>query len=158
MVVLSSSPGVTVPRESGHLNTIIHHFGLAMLIVNNALEPATPAPTPTFVSEWTRWSRCSVTCGQGRRSRRRDCIPGDDGLSCPPRLEEQDRCYERECTVRPGIKRPLYCLIVSDASCFLVILFCCWHSAKTLVSFELFKFFASSYVMKNCNKIFHHLC
>ena len=57
----------------------------------------------TVVGDWSQWSRCSVTCGLGEKSRRRACTQGNDGLSCPPRLSERVRCRDRECPRLPGI-------------------------------------------------------
>ncbi|KAL8616330.1 hypothetical protein ACOMHN_056273 [Nucella lapillus] len=52
--------------------------------------PSVPCPTvPTAVNgmwgEWGRWSRCSATCGQGTRSRTRQCDhppPSGSGRGC----------------------------------------------------------------------------
>ena len=44
--------------------------------------------------EWSDWSNCSVTCGNGSRSRERYCQgPGD----CIGEHNETDICNEIEC-------------------------------------------------------------
>ena len=42
---------------------------------------------------WSVWSRCDVTCGQGRQDRRRKC----DGQGCLGTVRETRSCTERNC-------------------------------------------------------------
>ena len=47
----------------------------------------------TVYSNWTRWSSCSVSCGEGRRTRSRKCISG----TCWD-LDDSENCYSgRKC-------------------------------------------------------------
>ena len=43
-------------------------------------------------SSWSPWSSCSVTCGEGRRSRGRDCSPLTRGQTCDGEDSEEERC------------------------------------------------------------------
>ena len=51
--------------------------------------------------EWSAWSRCSVSCGNGTSSRNRTCVePQHGGRDCTGYLNEEQWCKDREC---PGI-------------------------------------------------------
>ncbi|KAL4217009.1 hypothetical protein ACF0H5_023465 [Mactra antiquata] len=53
-------------------------------------------------SEWGNWSSCDVTCGNGTRSRVRDCdspAPKAGGDNCTGSADETETCIERDCPV-----------------------------------------------------------
>ena len=58
------------------------------------------APTNCEVSEWSAWSKCSVTCGGGSQSRSRSVTvePTNGGMKCP-HLEEDQSCNAHKCPV-----------------------------------------------------------
>ena len=43
-------------------------------------------------SSWSPWSSCSVTCGEGRRTRGRDCSPLTRGQTCEGEDSQEERC------------------------------------------------------------------
>jgi len=52
------------------------------------------------VESWSRWSKCTQTCGGGHRERSRDVIPGTPGgEECPRDLVEREYCNENPCVV-----------------------------------------------------------
>jgi hypothetical protein len=54
-------------------------------------------------SEWLPWDECSQTCGQGQRSRMRECnnpVPSYDGHLCSGESREFEYCNLRPC---PGL-------------------------------------------------------
>jgi len=55
---------------------------------------------PNAPSGWSHWSSCSVTCGQGSRSRQRNICPRVQG-DCTTR--EFEDCSEGACPTRPSI-------------------------------------------------------
>uniref|UniRef100_A0A158R565 Peptidase M12B domain-containing protein n=1 Tax=Syphacia muris TaxID=451379 RepID=A0A158R565_9BILA len=53
-------------------------------------------PTPPACkdySEWQEWSKCSATCGQGIRERKRLCL----SQKCNEKLNETEKCNEAKC-------------------------------------------------------------
>ena len=51
-------------------------------------------------STWNAWSNCSVTCGNGTRTRMRMCLylNGTEALdSCDGGTNETEDCYQDEC-------------------------------------------------------------
>ena len=59
-----------------------------------------PCPVPCDVSEWSAWSRCSRSCGSGRRSRDRYVVQSaKHGGSCEDNLKESTSCNTRPCPV-----------------------------------------------------------
>ncbi|XP_062869130.1 cartilage intermediate layer protein 1 [Trichomycterus rosablanca] len=61
-------------------------------------ECSTP-PCQARWSPWGMWSVCSVTCGKGRRSRRRTCIRSSDKINCTGRPVEIQKCGSAPCPV-----------------------------------------------------------
>lgn len=60
----------------------------------------TRAKVDCVVSKWSDWSRCSKSCGRGRRTRVREIVknPRQGGKRCPP-LKERLRCRMKRCPV-----------------------------------------------------------
>ncbi|XP_062412851.1 cartilage intermediate layer protein 1 [Sardina pilchardus] len=46
---------------------------------------------------WGAWGSCSVTCGGGRRARRRNCIRTSDTVRCEGRPVEFQKCGKKPC-------------------------------------------------------------
>jgi len=47
---------------------------------------------------WSEWSSCSVTCGDGTQQRNRTCVPPQHGgLECQGPAEQIKSCNERPC-------------------------------------------------------------
>ncbi|XP_036442862.1 cartilage intermediate layer protein 1 isoform X1 [Colossoma macropomum] len=62
-------------------------------------ECSTPPCQAVKWSQWGLWSACSVTCGKGRRGRRRTCIKSSDKLQCKGRPVEVQKCGNTPCPV-----------------------------------------------------------
>ncbi|PAV72247.1 hypothetical protein WR25_00064 isoform A [Diploscapter pachys] len=58
-------------------------------------------PTPCEISEWSPWTNCSVTCGNGKKTRTRHIInfPRNGGTPCPEHLMQELRCHLRPCPI-----------------------------------------------------------
>ena len=55
--------------------------------------------------EWSEWSECSVSCGQGLRTRRRICAGQNKSRECenaPAALVESEMCLQAECIALPS--------------------------------------------------------
>ena len=57
-------------------------------------------------SDWSQWSSCSVTCGEGKKTRTRTCTsptPAHGGKTCTEQnlgnKEETADCTEKPCVV-----------------------------------------------------------
>lgn len=53
---------------------------------------------PAVWRDWGEWSACSVSCGQGQRSRTRTCHSNQDcpdGDSCKGNKEESETCEDK---------------------------------------------------------------
>ena len=48
-------------------------------------------------ADWTAWSQCSKTCGQGTQSKSRQKIVTEIQKSCPGQPNETEQCNERNC-------------------------------------------------------------
>ncbi|XP_060720615.1 cartilage intermediate layer protein 1 [Tachysurus vachellii] len=59
-------------------------------------ECSTPACQAKW-NEWGKWSTCSVTCGKGRRTRRRTCNKSSDTIRCKGRPVEVQKCGNTPC-------------------------------------------------------------
>ncbi|XP_076880309.1 cartilage intermediate layer protein 1 isoform X1 [Brachyhypopomus gauderio] len=57
------------------------------------------APCQASWGQWGLWSACSVTCGKGRRGRRRTCNRSSDKMQCPGRPVEVQKCGSTPCPV-----------------------------------------------------------
>ena len=56
-------------------------------------------------SQWSAWSQCSVTCGNGTQLRSRSCTnppPADNGAPCKEHSEESRICTSENCTRLTG--------------------------------------------------------
>ena len=48
-------------------------------------------------ADWTAWSQCSKTCGQGTRSKSRQKLVTEIKKSCTGQPNETEQCNERHC-------------------------------------------------------------
>ncbi|KAM4629082.1 cartilage intermediate layer protein 1 [Polymixia lowei] len=62
-------------------------------------ECATPPCTANW-SPWGRWGTCSVTCGGGRRIRRRTCVRSSGTVQCAGRPVEIQKCGKSPCPAK----------------------------------------------------------
>ena len=65
---------------------------------------------------WSDWSVCSVTCGDGLRSRTRECddpAPMHGGKDCSGGSFETEVCVTRRCSLGEYIHS--YCLIIKSS-------------------------------------------
>uniref|UniRef100_A0AAV2KUV4 Ig-like domain-containing protein n=1 Tax=Knipowitschia caucasica TaxID=637954 RepID=A0AAV2KUV4_KNICA len=62
-------------------------------------ECSTPPCTAKW-SPWGQWGDCSVSCGGGRRVRRRTCIKNSPTVQCTGRPAEMQKCGKSPCPVR----------------------------------------------------------
>uniref|UniRef100_UPI00398EE55D hemicentin-1-like n=1 Tax=Pristiophorus japonicus TaxID=55135 RepID=UPI00398EE55D len=68
-------------------------------------------------SPWQRWSECSMSCGGGKRFRRRQCSsppPNGSGRACPGESVETGGCSRRPCPGVPGRARGSLIGIIND--------------------------------------------
>ena len=59
-------------------------------------------PIDGSVSEWTVWSSCDKTCGNGTRQRQRNCDspkPQYGGRDCSNHLQESETCFLKHCPI-----------------------------------------------------------
>ena len=61
-------------------------------------------PVDCKVDDWTSWSQCSKTCGEGTRKRSRDIIkdPENGGTPCLGELTRKQNCNELMCASKEG--------------------------------------------------------
>ena len=70
-----------------------------IIIFYSSEPPSFPPLTPKTISEsvwsnWGEWSICSSTCGEGLKTRYRDCQ--EEGM-CVGKIKEEQSCNEGEC-------------------------------------------------------------
>ncbi|XP_065836475.1 properdin-like [Oscarella lobularis] len=56
-----------------------------------------PCPVPVRWSDWSSWSPCSKTCGEGIRSKKRKCINPSSDDECKGHRKERERCNTKPC-------------------------------------------------------------
>eukprot|EP00116_Pleurobrachia_bachei_P000258 sb/3460520/ len=73
-----------------------------------AKNPSLPAPViHGKYGEWTPWGNCSVSCGEGTRSRKRECdspAPSTYGLPCSGADTQKEKCEITDCDGRSKIR------------------------------------------------------
>ena len=58
-------------------------------------------PVDANMGAWTGWSVCTVTCGQGWKSRTRTCAPAQNGgVQCPPKTEVDKYVQTKACAAQ----------------------------------------------------------
>ena len=69
--------------------------------------PVTSAPVNCAVSDWSDWSACSVSCGDGLQSRSRTVTtyPVNGGQACPATWENRT-CHPQDCAMYAGVPIP----------------------------------------------------
>lgn len=97
-------------------------------------------------SQWSRWQPCSVTCGEGNRTRTRTCSnppPNWKGKDCPGTNTYTESCNWHKCEGRcPFLKvffpKMIYALVsfllfISELNQFFLLqdIFCCTVVAMT---------------------------
>ncbi|XP_038637840.1 LOW QUALITY PROTEIN: hemicentin-1-like [Scyliorhinus canicula] len=76
-----------------------------------------PCPVNGGWSPWQRWSECSVSCGGGKRLRRRQCSsppPNGNGRGCPGERFQTSGCSQPACPGIPGRARGSVIGIIND--------------------------------------------
>lgn len=58
-------------------------------------------PVDCVVSDWSDWSRCTTTCGNGIKERFRKILklPENGGRKCPTNLFKRKYCYLPPCSI-----------------------------------------------------------
>ncbi|XP_052247765.1 mucin-17-like isoform X14 [Dreissena polymorpha] len=60
-----------------------------------------PCDTQCIMSDWTEWSKCSVTCGSGSKTRKRNIESGSATVCNGVDVLEEVGCHELDCTCEP---------------------------------------------------------
>lgn len=85
-------------------------------------------------SPWGRWGTCSVTCGGGRRIRRRTCVRTSVAVQCNGRPVEIQKCGKSPC---PGIFNcimQMSFIIPASLSCSVLTSLCFFLNSKMSAS------------------------
>jgi spondin-1 len=80
-------------------------------IMRDQVQEANAVPSPTVhidtnipvdcvLSEWTEWTKCSVSCGTGRQEKFRNVVveSQNGGVPCPKRILKRRKCQGPPCT------------------------------------------------------------
>lgn len=69
--------------------------------------PTTSAPVNCAVSDWSDWTACSVSCGDGLQQRTRmvTTYPANGGQACPSTIENRT-CHPQDCANYIGVPIP----------------------------------------------------
>merc|ERR1719235_3139431 len=59
------------------------------------------SPVDCVLSEWTTWTACSATCGDGTKTRSRNVTVDAQhgGMACEGGLEASEECQDKKCPV-----------------------------------------------------------
>ena len=78
------------------INDDLHPYNPESYTDNTTCSHTTPLSVHGDYSDWSSWSECTVTCGNGHVTRTRSCdnpVPSDDGRNCSsmgPDVETQN--------------------------------------------------------------------
>lgn len=88
--------------ESENKTALFNNISPAAFIFDPTLKTITGYDGPVVdcrVSSWSKWERCSVTCGEGYKRKTRRIIQNarNGGRACPRRLLKTRKCNEAPC-------------------------------------------------------------
>ena len=89
--------------------------------------------------DWSSWSRCSASCGGGRRSRRRQC---QNGNTCVGRMTEYTDCGTESCPDCELQSHKKDCTLISSS---ISLLYFSLIFLTTLLAFPVFHFLPLSF-------------
>jgi len=77
---------------------------------NVAKKTVQKPPIDCALSDWTHWSDCSKSCGNGQAERKRgeSVAAANGGVPCSGQLQEMNVCNKAECPVKAGPKPCLW--------------------------------------------------
>lgn len=88
-------PQHTSPYLSTHQNYSYRQYSSPS---NSMYSNYGPPPVDCEISEWTPWSKCSVSCGRGHKYRTRYIkVPPQNGGAACPHLEHKRKCKGVQC-------------------------------------------------------------